>query len=41
MPYDEFTPEYIFLEEIQTQVLEINNYLKILNAVLTQEDEMY
>ena len=41
MPEKEFTPEYIFLEEIQTRVLEINNYLKILNAVLTQEDEMY
>lgn len=41
MSEKEFTPKYIFLEEIQTRVLEINNYLKILNAVLTQEDEMY
>ena len=41
MSDSEFTQEFLFLEEVQTKIIEINNYIKILSIVLTQEDELY
>lgn len=41
MPQPEFTDEYAFVEEAHTRLLEINNFVKILNAVVLQNDETY
>lgn len=41
MSYDEFTPEYIFVDGIITRIDEINNYVKILGIVALQDEESY
>ena len=41
MSYDEFTPEYIFVDGIVTRIDEINNYVKILGIVALQDEESY
>ncbi|PWL80557.1 hypothetical protein DBY21_01410 [Candidatus Gastranaerophilales bacterium] len=41
MPQPEFTDEYAFVEEAHTRLLEINNFVKILKAVVFQDDDVY
>ena len=41
MSQAEFTDEYAFVEEAHTRVLEINNFVKILKAVVFQDDDVY
>lgn len=41
MSYDEFTPEYIFVDGIISRIDEINNYVKILDIVALQDEESY
>lgn len=41
MSYDEFTPEFIFVDGIVTRIDEINNYVKILGIVALQDEESY
>ena len=41
MSQAEFTDEYAFVEEAHTRLLEINNFVKILKAVVFQDDDVY
>lgn len=41
MSQAEFTDEYAFVEEAHTRLLEINNFVKILKAVIFQDDDAY
>ncbi len=41
MPQPEFTDEYAFVDEAHTRLLEINNFVKILQAVVFQDDDVY
>ena len=41
MSQSEFTDEYAFVEEAHTRLLEINNFVKILKAVVFQDDDVY
>lgn len=41
MPQAEFTDEYAFVEEAHTRLIEINNFVKILKAVVFQDDDVY
>lgn len=41
MSQAEFTDEYAFVEEAHTRLLEINNFVKILKAVVFQDDDAY
>lgn len=41
MPQPEFTDEYAFVDEAHTRLLEINNFVKILKAVVFQDDDVY
>ncbi len=41
MSQAEFTDEYAFVEEAHTRLIEINNFVKILKAVVFQDDDVY
>ena len=41
MSQAEFTDEYAFVEEAHTRLLEINNFVKILKAVVFQDVDVY
>ena len=41
MSQAEFTDEYAFVEGAHTRLLEINNFVKILKAVVFQDDDVY